>query len=167
MRFECWRSHRMEKPLPPQRKAKKIIVLWDVVDIGDRTGLLTKNATETGAVTFSPDGKTLVSGHKNGMIYSWDVTTGERRSTFTGDAGSVTALAFSPDGKMLANGSADGFIRLWDPSTYALIGDPRIGHAGRVNELTFSPDSGTLFSGGFDGTILVWDWETLKKTEHR
>ena len=158
----------MEKTVATAAKGETIIVLWDVINIGRKTGLLTKNATETGAVTFSPDGKTLVSGHKNGAIYSWDVATGEQLSTFTGDAGNVTALAFSPDGKILANGSAGGSVRLWDPSAYTSgPGDALIGHIGRVNELTFSPDSGTLFSGGSDGTILLWDWETLKKANNR
>ena len=149
------------KTVATAAKGETIIVLWDVVDIGHRTGLLTKNASGTGAVTFSPDGKTLVSGHKNGMIYSWDVATGEQLSTFTGDAGNVTALAFSPDGQILANGSAGGSVRLWDPSAYTLVQGALIGHIGRVSELTFSPDSGTLFSGGSDGTILAWSIENI------
>lgn len=149
------------KTVATAAKGETIIVLWDVIDIGRKTGLFAEQITETGAVAFSPDGKTVVSGHRDGGINLWDVTTGVHLSTFTGDAGSVTALAFAPDGKMLVNGSADGAIRLWDPSTYILIGDARIGHAGRINELTFSPDGSTLFSGGSDGTILVWDMENI------
>ena len=138
-------------------KSETIIVLWDTIDIGRKTALLAESMTIIGALAFSSDGKTVVSGHRDGAINLWDATTGVHLSTFTGDAGNVTALAFSADGKMVANGSADGAIRLWDPSTYAPKGEARIGHAGRVSELTFSPDSGTLFSGSSDGTILVWD----------
>ena len=153
--------HRMGKTVATAAKGETIIVLWDVINIGRKIGLLAEHMTETGAVAFSPDGKTLVSGHKNGVINSWDVTTGEQRSTFTGNAGSVTALAFSPDGQILANGSAAGSVRLWDPSAYTLVRGALIGHIGRINELTFSPDSGTLFSGGSDGTILFWDLENI------
>ena len=155
------------KTLATSAKGETLMVLWDVIDIGRKTGLLAAQMTETGAVAFSPDGKTLVSGHKDGAIYSWDATTGVQLSTFTGNADSVTALAFSVDGRIIASGSIEGSIQLWDPSTYAPIGDVRIGHASRINALTFSPDSGTLFSGSFDGTILVWDWETLNKANER
>ena len=153
------------KTVATAAKGEAIIVLWDVFNIDSKTGLLMKDTTETGAVTFSSDGETLVSGHQNGVIYLWDATTGVQLSTFKGDAGSVTALAFSADGKMIANGSHDGSIRLWDPSTYTPIGDALIGHTSRVNELTFSPDSTTLFSGSFDGTILVWDLENITHKE--
>ena len=150
------------KTVATAAKGETIIVLWDVIDIGRKTGLSAGHITETGAVAFSPDGKTIVSGHRDGVINLWDATTGVHLSTFTEGVGSVTALAFSPDGKMVANGSADGAIWLWDPSTYTPIGAPRIGHGGRVNELTFSPDGDTLFSGGSDGTILVWDIENIR-----
>ena len=151
------------KTVATAAKGETIIVLWDVIDIGRKTGLFAEHITETGAVAFSPDGKTVVSGHRDGVINLWDVTTGVHLSTFTEDAGSVTALAFSPDGKMVANGSADGAIWLWDPSTYRPIGDARIGHASRIGELTFSPDGDTLFSGSSDGTILVWDIENIRQ----
>ena len=151
------------KTVATAAKGETIIVLWDVIDIGRKIGLSAGHITETGAVAFSPDGKTIVSGHRDGVINLWDATTGVHLSTFTGDAGNVTALAFSSDGKMLANGNADGAIRLWNPSTYAPIGDARIGHTGRISELTFSPASDTLFSGGSDGTILVWDIENIRQ----
>ena len=141
--------------------SETIIVLWDVINIGRKTALLAEHITATGAVTFSPDGKMLVSGHRDGSIYSWDTATGKQLSTFTGAAGNVTALAFSPDGTILVNGNNDGSIRLWDLSTYTPIGDALIGHANRINELTFSPDGDTLFSGGSDGTILFWDMENI------
>ena len=145
-----------------------IIVLWDVINIGRKTGLLAEHTTQTRTLVFSPDGKTIVSGHKDGSIYLWDATTGKQLSTFTGEARSVTALAFSSDGKILANGTGHGAIQLWNPSTYTPIGNAHIGHGSRVSELTFSPDGGTLFSGSSDGTILVWNLEKiLQKNNNR
>jgi WD40 repeat protein len=65
-------------------------------------------------LTFSPDGKTLVSGDDKGTIKFWHVTSGKELASFTGHAGEVLCLAISADGKVLASGGHDKKIKLWD-----------------------------------------------------
>ena len=65
------------------------------------------------SVAFSPDGKTLASGARDGEIKLWDTLTVRERVTLEGHSGPVAELAFSPDGKTLASGSEDRTIRLW------------------------------------------------------
>ena len=62
---------------------------------------------------FSPDGKTLAGGSRDGTVRLWEVKTGEQKQVFTGHVGSVKGVAFSPEGKTLASGSRDGTVLLW------------------------------------------------------
>ncbi|MHC5917529.1 MAG: WD40 repeat domain-containing protein, partial [Nostoc sp.] len=78
---------------------------------------VTGHGDQVNAITFSPDGQTLVSGGKDKNIKLWDVTLGKEIETFSGDDGKslqeITSLAFSPDGKILASSSKDGTIKFW------------------------------------------------------
>ena len=58
-----------------------------------------------GSVSFSPDDKTLASGHSSGAIRLWDADTGEHLRTIEGHTYSVYSVA-SPDGRTLARDSA-------------------------------------------------------------
>ena len=74
---------------------------------------LTGHAAVVWTVSFTPDGKTLVSGAYDGTIRFWDLATGEPKSTFQHGA---RAMAFSPDGSILATNWANG-VRLWRAAT--------------------------------------------------
>jgi WD40 repeat protein len=65
-----------------------------------------------GAVSFSPDGQTIVFGSDDGTAYLYDVRTGNARGAPLRHEGAVTAVAFGPDGQMVLTGSDDA--RLWD-----------------------------------------------------
>jgi WD40 repeat protein len=64
--------------------------------------------------TFSPDGKHLLAGQRDGTLRVWDVKTGEVLVDFPTQQGPVTGLAFSADGETLATGSKDTTVLLWD-----------------------------------------------------
>ncbi len=143
------------------------IRLWRV-DTGETERILTGHAGEfegvdngpssvegVKSVTFSPDGKTLVSGGGDNVIHLWDIGTGKRKMTLIGHTHWVFSLAFSPDGKTLASGSVDSDIRLWDPHT-GQHKKTLTGHTGWVRSIAFSPDGKTLVSGSDDGTVLIW-----------
>ncbi len=111
------------------------------------------------AVAFSPDGRTLASGSRNGKIRLWDTDTGEHKLTLEGHTDGVTCLSFSLNGHTLASGSWDDTIRLWDAKT----GQPLQTleeHTDGVRSVVFSPDGRTLASGGYDNILRLWDTET-------
>ncbi|MYC77370.1 hypothetical protein F4X10_16525 [Candidatus Poribacteria bacterium] len=111
------------------------------------------------AVAFSPDGRTLASGSRNGKIRLWDTDTGEHKLTLEGHTDGVTCLAFSPDGHTLASGSWDDTIRLWDAKTGQHL-QTLEEHTDGVRSVVFSPDGLTLASGGYDNILRLWDAET-------
>jgi WD40 repeat protein len=131
------------------------IELWDW-----RTGRFLVNLAGLSdfvlGVSYSPDGKILASGTKDGMITLWDPGLGTIIRKLAGSGTAVNELAFSPDGGTLASGSEDGSIALWD----AAAGTRKRtlhGHALGIVALRFSPDGAALAAADDSPDIIDWD----------
>ncbi|RYP57870.1 hypothetical protein DL770_010563 [Monosporascus sp. CRB-9-2] len=125
-------------------------------------------------VTFSPDGKMVVSCDtglpgRHGTVKVWDAATGALQQTLEGYWGPVNAVAFSPDSKMIIScdsGLQDdhGTVKLWDTATGTLQ-QTFEGHRGPVNIAAFSPDGKIVMSydnglRGDYGIVKLWDAAT-------
>ncbi len=108
------------------------------------------------SVAFSPDGKFIVGGSKDGVVRLWDISGNPIGQPFQGHKGDVNSVAVSPDSKFIVSGGADGKVRLWERSGNP-IGQPFNGHKGRVWSVAFSPDGQTIVSGGADGKVRLWE----------
>ncbi|XXT24594.1 pentapeptide repeat-containing protein [Sorangium sp. So ce429] len=114
---------------------------------------------ECNAVTISPDGELLASGHADGLALR-DLATGSALRMLKGHSGLVMSIAFSPDGATLASGSKDGTVRLWDVSTGNALCVLK-GHSRAVVSVAFSPDGAMLASGSSDQDVRLWEVITL------
>ena len=77
------------------------------------------------SVSFSPDGKRIVSGSHDMTIRVWDVQTGDMVSgPFEGHTYSVISVSFLPDGKHIVSGSYDKTICVWDAQTEGVVSRP-------------------------------------------
>ena len=116
-----------------------------------------------GGLLFTPDDKTLITGHYPGEVHFWDPATGKERLSrkIAWQFGAWPVL--SRDGKVLAVGDQQGreyrFIRLLDPVTGKDVGPPADSHESLLNCVAFSLDGKTLFSSG-RRTIREWKTET-------
>src|SRR5260221_209745 len=112
-------------------------------------------------LSYSPNGRHVVSGSYDNTIRIWDTKTGVAvGEPLTGHIQSVRSVAYSPDGRHIVSGSADNAIRIWDAKTGGAVGEPLKGHAKSVSSVAYSPDGRHIVSGSEDNTIRIWDAET-------
>ena len=123
--------------------------------------VLQGHKAEVNTVTFSPDGRYIVSGSYDSTIQLWDAqTSGQLGNPLQGHTDWARSVAFSPDGRYIVSGSSDRTIRLWDAQTGGQVGNPLQGHTDSVNSVVFSPNGRHIVTGSSDKTIQLWEAQT-------
>jgi WD40 repeat protein len=87
--------------------------LWDVAAGTERTPAA-GHALDITQLTFTPDGKTLVSGSDDRTVRIWETATGKELKSLAGHSASISAVAISPDGKTAVSGDASSVVQIWD-----------------------------------------------------
>lgn len=64
-------------------------------------------------IAFSPDGKRLLTGGRDGVLRFWDTETWEEVVGLPGPGGYLWSLRFSPSGDMLVTNGSYGVYRVW------------------------------------------------------
>ncbi|NKY28883.1 WD repeat-containing protein SL1-17 [Nocardia gamkensis] len=104
-------------------------------------------------MSFSPDGKRVVSAGSNHAVRLWDTATGRPIGTaLTGHTDLVADVVFSADGTEVVSGGRDGSVRIWDVASIALAYQ-----SSAFDALAVSPDGSRIVSGGEDGVVQLWD----------
>lgn len=75
------------------------------------------------SVSFSPDGKQLVSSYRDGSFIVWDTEWGDRLHTHENKEEPTHYVMFSPDGDHLLTWSDEGDIFIRDTQTWEALGD--------------------------------------------
>lgn len=127
------------------------------------------------ALTFSADGRWLVTGTYNGNFRRWDLNNCDaQRNTCAANLlqetdyyGVDTNVSFHPSETLLAGSNYDGTITLWnwaDLSVQAVL-EPETGAHdgsrldGRFSSLAFSSSGRYLTAGTHNKSITLWDFE--------
>lgn len=107
------------------------------------------------SLSFSPDGRSLVSGDEDANVILWSVKNGRRLKTMKGHDSAVNSVAFSPNGKRIVSGSFDQTVKLWDVRTGSTLRTFK-SHHDRVTSVRLSPDEQTIVSGSLDRGVRLW-----------
>jgi WD40 repeat protein/sulfur relay (sulfurtransferase) DsrC/TusE family protein len=131
--------------------------------------------SDMNSVAFSPDGRKIIAGLKNGTLQLFNAISGKPiGDPFQGHEGMVRSVAFSPDGKAIVSGGHRmGYLlglRLWDlhGNLINLISKPFRWHESDINELSastsvksvaFSPDGKAIVSGSYGKAIVSGSYD--------
>ena len=68
------------------------------------------------SVSWSPDGKRIVSGSRDKTLRIWDASSGQSLQTLEGHSAGVDSVAWSPDGHRIGSvgGSIGQSLRIWE-----------------------------------------------------
>lgn len=131
--------------------------------------LAARTHLQIGAVAFSPDGSTVVSGHAGSILHDmaelhfWDVRTKALVRRAASGRHHVTAMSYLPDGLTLAVvGATEPDVRLFDAEAgreYARLK----GSGEGLTAVAASPVSRFLATGNEAGKVQLWDMSALRQ----
>lgn len=109
-------------------------------------------------VTFTKNGKSIVSSSLDGTVRAFDLHRYRNFRTFTSPRQvQFGCLAVDPSGELVCAGGRDVFdIFVWSIQTGKLL-EILAGHEAPVPSLSFSPVAAILVSVSWDSTVKVWD----------
>jgi WD40 repeat protein len=122
-------------------------------------------------LTFTPDGRTLVTPGPDHSLRWWDARTGKllRWQTLGKKIEEILWICFTPDGRTLATGEGDWKVHLWNASTGAhratlLLPDKRKSDREALVgwRTTFSPDGRYLI---LSSLMELWVWDVQARRE--
>lgn len=145
----------------PNSTSGNIVRVWDAD--GKQRFQVPAGIGGIAAMTFSPDGQTLIASAYDTDVRVWNARNGELLKVIDEMTVSMFTLAYSPDGKQVAAAGVDRAIYLWDAKAWRLLrkitGQPEM-----ISALDFSPDGKLLVTGGMNELafgapvkVIVWD----------
>ena len=132
---------------------------YDVVRLWNLSGqqLLETKAND---ISFSPDGKLIVTGGEDGIVRLWN-SSGHQLTQFGTNPTSkipISKISFRLDGKQIATYTEGGLIQFWDLTGQEIssfiaskVDDPDIMGG------SFSPDHKQIATFYWDGTVRMWN----------
>jgi RNA polymerase sigma factor (sigma-70 family) len=126
-------------------------------------------------ITYSTDGKRILTASHDGTVRVWD-SEGKELQRIDAHMGQKIAItssgrqpredrylnrgasdaAFSSDGKRIVSGGVDGAARVWDMDTAKELQCMKLDRV-TVMAVAFLPDDKRVVSSGNDGIIHIWD----------
>jgi len=129
------------------------VKLWDT-RTGEEMRVLGTHTEAVSAVSWSADGRWLVSGAWDNLLKLWNLKTDQAR-VLRGHTDDITALAISTRGGRLVSASDDRTVRVWNLRSGKLLQTFK-GHTASVISVAISPDGRRAVSGS-KGELKFWD----------
>ena len=111
------------------------------------------------AVSIDDAGQTVLSGSRDGVLATWDVTSSQVIRTYQGHTERISAVALAPNGDTLISGSWDDTAIIWEANSGA-IRHRLVGHADNVMAVAYNADGTQAATAGNDNVVRLWDVAT-------
>jgi WD40 repeat protein len=141
-------------------RIKRMIVLWDAASGREIRRLPGHNGIGIPSLSYSPDGKRLISGAVDGSVIVWNTETGEKVWTITMPK-EIYDPTYSPDGNRIAAtlpGDNGYTIKIWDAASGVEMRSLS-GNGAVIRSVAYSPDGGQI-AASVARTIKIWDTRT-------
>lgn len=141
------------------------VKLWDI-EMGHTVRTLEGHSYSVDFVTFSPDGRSIISLAGNNFRI-WDVITGEGNSfwpdflTYNNRHFNIEDCIFSPEGRLLLLHDRSS-LSFYDFLLKKEMARFYVGYT-EIESFALSPDGGNIITGHKDGKIKLFDAEALKR----
>jgi WD40 repeat protein len=142
--------------------ADRLVKVWDLAGASAR---LNEWGAESliQALAYSPDGRLLAYGTRNGKVIVRDKTSGQVMLDGPLEhGGEVVFTLFSPDSDRLLSTGFGGVAKLWDLSSGNVIHE--FEHDDSINFALFNRMGNRLITTSRDRTAVIWNLETGKPT---
>jgi ribosome assembly protein 4 len=106
-------------------------------------------------LSFSPNGKWLISASFDNCIKLWCGMLGRLLSVFNAHKGPVYVCAWSLISRFFVSASKDSILKIWDVKEYSLK-ENLLGHNEHIFAVDWSPDGLFVASGGNENIIKLW-----------
>jgi WD40 repeat protein len=139
--------------------------LISVINKVQERNRLEKHKAPVVGISFSPDGKKIVSGGVEGVMI-WEKSGKLIRIIPTKDQ--VWGVTFSHDGTKIISTNNDGIVRIWSSGEEFFKHEPLnlSGHIGKVFAVASRQDSEVIATSGDDGTIRLWDINSTSRNQN-
>jgi len=112
------------------------------------------------SVAVLPDGKSVVSGDREGKIRCWCIEDGKEVGTPMDAGSSVLSIAASRDGLWIVSGTRSGHsVMVWNTESHSKVTEFKA-HADFVRAVDVSPDAKKIATSSDDRTACVWSLST-------
>ena len=96
-----------------------VIRFFDIHSGNEKT--LNAHSSWVDDLSYSPDGKSILSISDDNQIFLWDVNTLQKKIFDGPIEGYPTSVDFNPDGRIIASGGMDNKVHLWHGPTGGYI----------------------------------------------
>lgn len=134
---------------------------WDAIGQYLPSLILNGHKAKVTRLAFSPDGKTLISGSRDGTLRAWDTLSGSQRFSRSAFMGPIRGLVFAEKGRTLASVNNLGLStfgtvqhRLWDSRTGSQLSMHELN---AIEAKAISPDGTVLVADSGGGRFTLWD----------
>jgi WD40 repeat protein len=131
---------------------------------GTEVAKLTGHVSWIPSVTFTADGKRLISAGADQTVRIWNIAERQELAALRGHLSEVNCVAISSDGRTIVSGCKDGTLFGWDAE--------RTEHKKRYETLPsqlasveFFPDNHAMLGISREGSVTLWDVATLQERE--